>query len=285
MRTPSEALRTHLRESVENGSAILFAQITLFTAALLMWKTRSHAEHDSTRIKTVLSYQIISAVLVSNSRRLSRRGFIHRPCGFKVNSIANLFCLLLAIVSEKLYEKSLSNLCFTLSITVLFLILLVIVQPSTDLGFFGFLTGVIGSVAYNLFGHKFQTWIVVAICFPLLAFRCWLDKHWLEVEEYQSLLPAIGRRRRRSRRRRKSKSEIIEALTVMGFHLFWAYNLFRTNCRKIKGPPESICCTSSSIMGMPACVLIFILWFGLTLVPRVQSLFQTGTAESKKEEP
>ncbi|GLT60080.1 hypothetical protein SLA2020_328640 [Shorea laevis] len=91
----------HLRESVENGSVFLFAQITLFTAVILMWKTRSYAEHDSTGIKTVLSYQIISAVLVSNLRRLSRLGFIHKPCGCKVNSIANLICLVLAIVSEK----------------------------------------------------------------------------------------------------------------------------------------------------------------------------------------
>ncbi|GKV03582.1 hypothetical protein SLEP1_g15857 [Rubroshorea leprosula] len=123
--------------------------------------------------KRALAYQII-AILVSNSssRRLSRHlKFIHRPCGSKVNSIANRICLILAIVLEKFYEKSLGSLGFALSNTVLFLILLVIIRLSTDLGLFGFLIGVIGSVAYDLFVLKFQTWIIVAICFQLLGFR------------------------------------------------------------------------------------------------------------------
>ncbi|GLT25563.1 hypothetical protein SLA2020_006850 [Shorea laevis] len=265
----SETLKNHLCHSASKGSplAVLFAQIALFTATIFVWKTKLYAEHDSTGIKTALSYQIISAVLVSNSWRLSRHDSIHGQCGPKVNLVANLFCLILAIVLEKFYEKSLSSLGFALSIMVLFLILLVIIRPSTDLGLFGFLIGVIGSVAYNLFGYKFQTWIVVAICFLLLGFRGWLDKNWLEKEQVDHGRPGD----------RSSKSEIIEAVAVAGFHLFWVYNLFRTNCRKIEGlegPPKSIWCTSGLIMRMPTYMFIFNLWCSLALVPRVRSLFQ-----------
>ncbi|GLT25568.1 hypothetical protein SLA2020_006900 [Shorea laevis] len=184
---PFEALKKHLPKDAKNGSrlAILFAQIALFTATIFVWRTRLYAEHDRTGFKTALSYQIM-AILVSNSNRLSRRpgsnpGSNPRRCGYKVNLIANLICLILTPVLEKFYEKSLSGLGFALSITVLFLILLVIIRPPTDLGLFGFLIGVILSVAYNLFGLNFQTWIVVAICFLLVGFRIWLDMNWLEL--------------------------------------------------------------------------------------------------------
>ncbi|GLT44984.1 hypothetical protein SLA2020_188520 [Shorea laevis] len=249
-------------EENRSRSAILFAQIALFTATIFWWKTRLYAEHDRTGFKTALSYQII-AILVSCSRNLSDKlDFIHKKCDPKVNSIANLICLILAIVLEKFYEKSLSSLGFAFSITVLLLILLVIIRPSTDLGLFGFLIGVIGSVAHDLFGLKFQTWIVVAICFPLLGFRFWLDKYWLE-----------SQRRSRSRRGRNHKPEIIEALMLTGFRLFWVYNLFRTNCQAIKGPPKPICCTSSSVMEILACVLI------IGLIPLVNALLREPELE------
>ncbi|GLT40221.1 hypothetical protein SLA2020_143720 [Shorea laevis] len=266
----SKTLQKHLNDSAKKGSPspVLCAQIAWFTATISVSKTRLYAEHDSTGITTALSYQIISAVLISNSWRLSQCKCIHGQCGFKVNSIANGVSLILGIGLEKLYEKSLSSLGFAflgfaLSITVLLLILLVIIQPSTDLGVISFLIGFIGSVAYNLFGHKFQTWMVAAICFLLLSFRAWLEQYWLGV-----------RVDHKPRKGRSSKSETIEAVAVAGFHLFWVCNLFRTNCRKIGGPPKSISCALSSIMGMPACLLVFILWFGLAVV-RVHSLFQT----------
>ncbi|GLT25570.1 hypothetical protein SLA2020_006920 [Shorea laevis] len=280
MKNPFEALKTHLHKDAKNGSrsAILLAQIALFIATIFVWNTKLCAEHDRTGFKTALSYQII-AILVSNSRRLNDLRFVHKKCGTKVNSIANLICLILAIVLEKFYEKSLSSLGFALSITVFFLILLVIIRPSTDLGLFGFLTGVIGSVAYNLFGLKFQTWIVVAICFPLFGFRFWLDKNWLEVDvgEAQPLLNRLEVGEDQSQltdrntggRIQNSKSQIIEELTVAGFHLFWVYILFRTNCQAM---PKSISCPPSSVLGMLASLLIFNLWFGYALISRVYSL-------------
>ncbi|GKV03604.1 hypothetical protein SLEP1_g15879 [Rubroshorea leprosula] len=209
----------------------------------------------------MLSYQII-AVLVSNSRILSQLKFIHRPCSSMVNLIANLICLISTLVFEKFYEKSLSALGFALSITVLFLILLVIIRPSTDLGLFGFLIGVIGSVAYNLFGLNSQTWIVVAICFPLVGFRIWLDKMWLlvsfrirsclgeiwlEVEEDREVESLLT-----DRSTDRSTGVIIEELTVAGFHLFWLYILFRANCPVRL---QSISCTPSSVIGTPASLL------------------------------
>ncbi|GLT25569.1 hypothetical protein SLA2020_006910 [Shorea laevis] len=64
-------------------------------------------------------------------------------------------------------------------------------------------------------------------------------------------------------------SEIIEELTVAGFHLFWVYILFSTNCQAM---PKSISCPPSSVMGMLASLLIFNLWFGYALISRVYSL-------------
>ncbi|GLT51570.1 hypothetical protein SLA2020_249710 [Shorea laevis] len=260
----SATLQNHLCDSAKKGSpsTVLFAQIAFFTTTIFLWKTRLCAEHDSTGIIVALSYQIISAILISNSWRLSQCKSIHGQCSYKVNLIANGFFFIGAIVLEKFYEKSLSSLGFALGITVLFLILLVIIQPSTDLGLFGFLFGVISSVAVNLFGHKFQTWIVVAICLTLLGVRGWLEEKWLKASvEHQP------------QEDRSSKSKIIEAVVVASFHLFWVLNLFKINCQKIKGSPKSISCTLSSLMGMQACVLIFSLWFGLALVLRVHSLF------------
>ncbi|GKV03580.1 hypothetical protein SLEP1_g15854 [Rubroshorea leprosula] len=261
MMNPLEALTTHLREDAKNGSrsAILFAQIALFTATIFFCKTTLYAEHDRTGFKTALAYPII-AILVSNSSRLNGLGFIRRTCGYKVNSIVTLIWFILSIVLEKFYEKSLCSLGFTLSITVLFLILLVIIRPSTDLGLFGFLIGVIGSVALDLFGLKFQIWIVVAICFLLLVFRFWLDSLPLD--------------RSTGGTNQISKSQIIEELMVANFHLFWVYHLFRTNCRSKKEPPKYISCNPSSVMKMLACVLIFNLWFGYALIPRVCYLFR-----------
>ncbi|GKV12765.1 hypothetical protein SLEP1_g23877 [Rubroshorea leprosula] len=270
LRNLSETLQNHLRDSAEKGSpsAVLFAQIAFFTTTIFLWKTRLCAEHDSTGIIVALSYQIISAVLISNSWRLSQCKFIHGQCGYKLNLIANGFSFILTIVLEKFYEKFyekyLSSLGFALSITVLFLILLVIIQPSTDLGFIGFLIGAIGSVAYNLFRYKFQTWIVLGICLMLLGVRYWLEEKWLK-----------ARVDHQPREDQSSKSEIIEAVAVVSFHLFWVLNLFRINCRKIDGPPKSISCALSSIMGMLACVLIFILWFGLAVVLRLHSSLLT----------
>ncbi|GKV03594.1 hypothetical protein SLEP1_g15869 [Rubroshorea leprosula] len=272
MKNPFEALKTHLHKDAKNGSrsAILFAQIALFIATIFVWNTKLCAEHDRTGFKTALSYQII-AILVSNSRRLNDLRFIHKKCDTKVNSIANLICLILAIVLEKFYEKSLSSLGFAFSITVFFLILLVIIRPSTDLGLFGFLIGVIGSVAYNLFGLKFQTWIVVAICFPLLVFRFWLDKNWLEMDvgEDQPLLNRLEVGEDQSQLTDRSTGGRIQNLTVAGFHLFWVYILFRTNCQAM---PKSISCPPSSVMGMLASLLIFNMWFGYAFISRVYSL-------------
>ncbi|GKV12769.1 hypothetical protein SLEP1_g23880 [Rubroshorea leprosula] len=261
----SKTLQKHLRDSAEKGSpsAVLFAQIAFVPTTIFLWKTRLCAEHDSTGIIVALSYQSISAVLISNLWRLSQCESIHGKCCSMLNPIANGISLILGIVLKEFYEKSLSFLGFALSITVLFLILLVIIRPPTDLGLTSFLIGVIGSVAYNLFRHKFQTWIVFAICFLLFGFKGWIDKKWLEVEVDH-----------KPREDRSSKSEIIEAVVVAGFHLFWVWNLFRINCLKIEVSAKSISCTLSSIMGMLAGVLIFILWFGLAVVLRVRSLFQ-----------
>ncbi|GKU93329.1 hypothetical protein SLEP1_g6931 [Rubroshorea leprosula] len=315
MMNPFDALKKHLREDARTRLAILFAQIALFTATIFVWRTRLYAEHDRTGFKTALSYQIM-AILVSNSNRLSsppgpnprRCGSNPRWCVFVVNLIANLICLILTPVFEKFYEKSLSSLGFALSITVLCLILRVIIRPFTDLGLFGFLIGVIVSVAYNLFGLNFQTWIVVVICFLLVGFSIWLDWKWLEVGQDRTGRVSEGGQVQLQRIDRVSEgvseeaqvqlprtdrvSEIIELLTqltVAGFHLFWVYILFRTNCQAM---PKSISCSSSSVMEMLASLLIFNLWytevlasllifnlrledkrFGHKLISRVFSLF------------
>ncbi|GKV03601.1 hypothetical protein SLEP1_g15876 [Rubroshorea leprosula] len=331
MMNPSDVLKKHLHQDAKNGSplAILFAQIVLFIATIFVWRTRLYAEHDRTGFKTALSYQIL-AILVSNSNRLSRPpgsnprppgsnprppGSNPRPPGsnpsppgsnpsppgsnrHKVNLIENVICLILTPVFEKFYEKSLSSLGFALSITVLFLILLVIIRPSTDLGLFGFLIGVIGSVACNLFGLNFQIWIVMVICFLLVGFRIWLDWKWLEVGQDQ--LPVTGRSAEEGVPEEETKfsmiSKIIELLTeltvvgfqvpkektkflkiievlteltVVGFHLFWVSILFRTNCQAMH---KSISCSSSSVMVMLASLVIFNLWFGYKLISRVYSL-------------
>ncbi|GKV41629.1 hypothetical protein SLEP1_g49135 [Rubroshorea leprosula] len=59
----------------------------------------------------------------------------------------------------------------------------VVLRPPTDLGFFGFMLGVVGSITRNEFGLKYPTWIIACFCFMMLGFKSWLDKHWLDFEE------------------------------------------------------------------------------------------------------
>ncbi|GLT25572.1 hypothetical protein SLA2020_006930 [Shorea laevis] len=255
----------HLHKNARTGmqSFVLFAQLALFTATMFMLETDLHAKYDGMGIETLLLYQI-SAILVSNSRRLSQLRFTRRRFSSKVNSIANITCLILAILFEKFYEKSLSSLCFAVSITVLFLIQLLIIRPSTDLGFFGFLIGVIGSVAYGLYGLKSGTWIVVGICSLLLSFKCWLDKNWLEVEQDHSLPSTSATSSTQgSKNNQIFKSAINEAVIVASFSLTWMSYLFSTNCFYLGG------CTSSLILQMLPSVVIFGLWLYLAFFRRV----------------
>ncbi|GLT57605.1 hypothetical protein SLA2020_305660 [Shorea laevis] len=253
--------------------ATLFAQVALLTASLCLQKTRLCSEYDHSGIKTAILYHFCAVLLCYTNRwsRWSRLGFLRRRCGVKVKSIANFICLIVGILLGKFYEKSLASLCFALTMTILFLILVVIIQPRTDLGFFGFLVGATGSVAYKHFQLKLGTWIVFAICFLLLAFKCWLDKHWLEregeeyVKRYLPLVyevfffigPSPG-----------TVIQRIDALIVAGLYLVWAYIILSTNCLNSKS------CASCSAMEKLKCGAIYGLWLFPAHIHRVYYLFQ-----------
>ncbi|GLT32780.1 hypothetical protein SLA2020_074220 [Shorea laevis] len=145
-------LKMYLANEADNGAplATMFAQVTLFTASLCLRETRLCSKYDKSGIKAAILYNIC-AVLLFYTYRWNRLGLLRRRWGVKVNSIANLICLVLGILFQKFYEKSFAILGFALSMAILFLMLLVIIQPRTDLGFFSFQIGVTGSAAYNLF--------------------------------------------------------------------------------------------------------------------------------------
>ncbi|GKV04773.1 hypothetical protein SLEP1_g16885 [Rubroshorea leprosula] len=263
----SRVLKKCLLIDSENGAplATMFARVALFAATLLLRKTRLYSKYDGDGIKTAMLFHTC-AFMLCNSKRWSRLRFIRWSCGVKVNLTANIICLILGILFEKFYEMSLGSLCFGLSMAIMFLILLVIIRPRTDLGFSGFLIGAIGSVAYNLFQLKFGTWIVVAICFVLLGFKCWLDNNWLELEVDQ-WLPTTGMERSNrglSKSFPKSLIQRIDAVSVAGFYLVWAYNLFSTNCLAHTRMKKLACGTIYGLWVSTAQnSLYFLLWAGI----------------------
>ncbi|GKV00140.1 hypothetical protein SLEP1_g12882 [Rubroshorea leprosula] len=251
--------------------ATLFAQVALFAVSLCLQKSTLCSKYDHSGIKTAILYHICTVLLCYTKRwsRWSGRGFSRRRCGVEVNLIANFICLILGTLLEKFYEKSLASLCFGLTMTILFLILLVIIRPRTDLGFFGFLVGATGSVAYDLFELKLGTWVVLAICFLPLAFKCWLDKHWLGQgsEEYlkrysmsahKSFNPVLGHVIQR-----------IDALMVAGLYLVWAYIILSTNCL------NSESCASCSAMEKLKCGAIYGLWLSPAHIHCIHCILKT----------
>lgn len=169
-------------------------------------------------IITALFYHV-SALLLPYSKHLSGCRFLCCTYGFQVNSIATFTCYTLGIRSDKLFEKSLGSLIVTLSTAaVLFLVLLVIVRPRTDLGFPPCLQSI---------WTQFRVWVVGAICFVIFGFKCWLVRLELvgvELYDHPPLPTTIGDAvasikgsERFWFRDKVSKSEIIEALIVAGF--------------------------------------------------------------------
>lgn len=215
MKALSKSLKKHLLKESKNGesTATLFAQSSLFATSLFLKQTAFYSNHDPEGLKTALIYQI-SALLMSHSKKLGRIEFLRRTRGFKVNLIANFTCLMLAILFEKFYEKSLGSLGVALGIAVLVLALLIVVRPSTDLGILGFILGAAGSVAYNLFGLEFRIWVFAAICFVLFGFKCWLDRNWLELEEIHDEPPLPTTSIIARGKKGILKSEIVEAVMV-----------------------------------------------------------------------
>ncbi|GLT25811.1 hypothetical protein SLA2020_009160 [Shorea laevis] len=250
--------------------ATLFAQVALFAASFCLRETRLCSEYDHSGLKTAILYHVCS-VLPCYTNRLSWLGFFRRGCGIKVNSIANLICMILGILLEKFYEKSLASLCFALAMTILFLILVVIVQPR----FFGLLIGVNGSVAYNLFQLKLGTWIVVAICFVLWAFKFWLDKNWLEPKVankiFSSPVYITSISSRLSNPFPAAVIRSIDALIVAGFYLVWASAFFITNCL------NSESCASCSPMEKLKCEAIYVLWLSPAHIHRVYYSLKKST--------
>lgn len=269
-----KALSKHLHKETEHGesTALLFAQAALFATSVFLRKTAFYSKHDAEGLKTALFYHII-ALLLSYSKHLGRLKFLKRTCGFKVNLIGNFICFLLAILFEKFYEKSSGSLGVALSAAVLFLALLVIIRPSTDLGILGFILGAAGSVAYNLFGLiTFRIWVIAATCFVLFGFKCWLDHNWLELDEDELLrLPSTTTTTRSTVRGNhiSSKSNIIEALMVTGFYLDWDCYLIRD-----KG----------QVKGLAACLVILVLWGTLAIVPRFYALLRLSNIRNEMDE-
>lgn len=122
-------------------------------------------------------------MLLIVSTYMNHKKFFHKKCGSKVNSTANIICLILGILFEKFYKQSMASLYAAFCFSIFFLIFFILLRPSTDLGFFGFILGMIGSIGYNLFEFKAGLWIVIAICFLLFWVKGWLDKNW--IEEYR----------------------------------------------------------------------------------------------------
>ncbi|GKV26433.1 hypothetical protein SLEP1_g35733 [Rubroshorea leprosula] len=184
MKKLSEALKMHLAKEATMGQpmAKLIGKHALFSATFLLLDTKLCSKYDRRGI--IMQFLLfIFLDLLTYPKRWSQLGIFRGWWGCTANSISNFICFILALFFGNFYENSLRSLSVAFCITLGFLCLLIVLRLQTDLGFFGFIMGVIGSVTYNCFGLKFPTWVISCICFVLFSFKNWLDKNWLELEE------------------------------------------------------------------------------------------------------
>lgn len=207
-----------------------------------------------------IAFIILTGQILSQPRFRS-----NRPYQFKPRSSVFLG-FLIGMNFGDLFEISLFSFCTLLSISVLFLSVLIITKK-IDHGLFGFLTGTVFWIGINFFEPLFIFCVVVAICIFALGFKFWLDLNWLGAEEDHDQ-PAITSVQNPDQKVHTLPTLIFLlhwALPFLIFVLQWDRDLFRTKCQISTQPIRSISCSSGFLWKLIACTIVLVLWFILSV--------------------
>ncbi|GLT63147.1 hypothetical protein SLA2020_357300 [Shorea laevis] len=185
MRNVTEALEMHLTNDARMGQpkAKLIGKLALLSTAFFLQESELRFKYDKTGEITAGFISICLSLLTFSYYWSKTLEILSRRWACTSNSTLNFTCFILAICFENFYDNSLRNIGAAFCMAVFILSLLVVLRPRIDLGFFGFMLGVVGSMTYSHFGLKYPTWIISCICFVMFGFKSWLDKHWLDFEE------------------------------------------------------------------------------------------------------
>ncbi|GKV41628.1 hypothetical protein SLEP1_g49134 [Rubroshorea leprosula] len=185
MRNASEALEMHLAIDAEMGQpkAKLVGKLALLSTTFFLQESELRFKYDKTGVITVCFISICLSLLTFSYYWSKTLEILSRRWGCTSNSTLNSTCFFLAICFENFYDNSLRNIGAAFCMAVFILSLHVVLRPRIDIGFFGLMLGVVGSMTYSHFGLKYPTWIISCICFVMIGFKSWLDKHWLDFEE------------------------------------------------------------------------------------------------------